>query len=64
MKELTPDNFKCAVGACPRIFETEDGELLLIGKEADLSDIPERISLSKDEKCIVLPKGFIEKAFK
>ena len=64
MKELTPDEFRCLVGSCPRIFETDEGELLLIGKEADLSDIPEGIILSEDEKCIVLPKGFIKKVIK
>ena len=33
LTDITPKNFNCGIGACPAIFETADGDYVLIGKK-------------------------------
>ena len=32
LREITPAHLRCLVGACPAVYETDDGRLLIIGK--------------------------------
>jgi hypothetical protein len=62
LKEITPEPFRCGLGACPAIFEAQDGNsYLIIGKKLSDEDIPEEVKrkIGEDEQVIVIPKGII-----
>lgn len=61
--ELTPDIYRCAGGlaACPSVFETDQGTLLVIGKLLDDNTkklLPEG-RVGEGEIAIEIPKGMI-----
>jgi len=60
MKDLTPKDVRCVVGACPRVFENEYGQLLIIGNKEDI--IPDGAELGANERAIVISKELVKKA--
>jgi hypothetical protein len=61
LEEITPDGFKCSLGACPAVFRLDNGQILLIGKKADssvLNQISDRVGA--DEYAIVVDAGMLE----
>jgi hypothetical protein len=63
-RELTPRETRCVVGACPAIFETADGQLLLIGKtqhSAARFGI-QATRVGPDETLVAVPKEMVMRA--
>jgi hypothetical protein len=58
IKELTPAAAMCVVGACPAIFESEDGlEILLIGKKRSIDALAHRVGA--DEEIVAIDKRLL-----
>ena len=61
VKEITPQEFRCGVGMCPSVFDTNDGNLLIIGKSLVDNEIPEMIlkKIGENETVVKVPKNLI-----
>lgn len=61
VNEITPNNFKCSLVACPSVFETDEGKLFIIGKKLDNENIPDEVrkNIGSDEMVIEVPKNLI-----
>ncbi len=61
--ELTPDMYRCAggVAACPSVFETDHGTLLVIGRilDDDTRKLLPEGRVGEGEIAIEIPKGMI-----
>lgn len=53
--ELTPESFRCSMGACPSVYKTKLGKLVIIGKKPS-REITETIEnkVGDDEWAIVI----------
>jgi hypothetical protein len=53
--ELTPTALRCTLGACPSVYKTQQGKLVIIGKRPSL-EITETIKnkIGDDEWAIVI----------
>lgn len=53
--ELTPQSLRCSIGACPSVYKTEQGKLVVIGKRPT-QEITESIKdkIGDDEWAIVI----------
>lgn len=53
--EITPQSLRCSIGACPAVFKTEQGKLVIIGKKPS-GKIIESIEnkVGEDEWAIVI----------
>jgi len=40
MKNLTPEHMRCTLGACPAVYELDDGKLLIVGELAAYEQVP------------------------
>jgi hypothetical protein len=59
-KELTPTHLRCVVGTCPAVYETSDGQLVIIGKSLDgdtLRDLSKKIGA--DEHAVVISRELL-----
>ena len=59
--EITPNKFHCIAAACPSVFETDSGKLLIIGKKLGKESIPDDVKkkIGSDEMVIEVPKNLI-----
>jgi len=65
IKDITPKEFKCIVGACPGIFETDRNTYILIGvelKKDQLRHLGLQGRVGNDETVIEIPKDILNKA--
>lgn len=58
LKEITPIVLRCGVGACPAIFETDRGTLIVIGKRIKVDGGLLEDKVSRDEAAVEIPKEF------
>lgn len=59
MKEITPKHLRCAIGSCPGVYEIDDGNLLIIGKNIT-TELDEKIQskIGKDEFAVLINREF------
>jgi hypothetical protein len=59
--DVTPMKFQCMVGACPSIFESAQG-VLIIGKRLAKAAVPASVwrKIGKDEALILVPKDLLK----
>jgi hypothetical protein len=59
MREITPKKLRCAFGSCPGVFEVDEENLLIIGKELP-PELKEKIQsrVGEGEYAIVIPREF------
>ena len=59
MRELTPKRLQCAFGTCPGVFEVDEENLLIVGKELT-PELKEKIQsrVGDGEYAIVIRKEF------
>lgn len=55
--EITPDDMRCGLGACPAIFRDSDGNFVIIGKKA--RDLVSADRVAADETVIAIPKELL-----
>lgn len=61
VRDLTPDTHRCGIGACPAVFETDRGTIVLVGKvlsDTDRAQLAERIG--EGEVAIEIPRDLIQ----
>lgn len=60
MKDVTPDKFRCSIGACPAVYDLGDGNVLIIGKKAALKEknILDN-EVGNNENAIVIDKDML-----
>ena len=60
LRNLTPNKFRCSFGGCPAVFETENGEIVIVGKKPS-STISEQLKnkVSQDELAIVIERELL-----
>lgn len=62
IKDITPQEHKCIVGACPTIVESDNGSYIIVGElinEADLTDLGLLKKVGKNEVAIEIPKSLL-----
>ncbi len=59
-KNLTPSDLRCNFGACPAVFELEDGQLVIVGKKPT-ADLDQELSslVAGDEYAIVVSPALL-----
>jgi hypothetical protein len=59
-KNLTPSDLLCRFGACPAVFELEDGQLVIVGKKPT-GDLNQELSplVGSDEYAIVISPALL-----
>ena len=59
LKEITPLHLRCGMGACPAIYETEDGKLVVVGKRAP-SELSQELQgrVSDDEGAVIISRDY------
>ncbi len=64
-KDITPSPFACAVGACPAVFSTDRGTLLIIGREItkDALEQSVRTRVSPSETVVEVPIELLRTIF-
>lgn len=64
--EITPERFRCGIGACPSVFKTDRGTYVIIGKISEdvLSNESIKMKIGKDEFAVELPIEIINNLFK
>ncbi len=63
IEDITPEEYRCAVGACQVIYEVlNEDKLVIVGKRADISELEGRIN--EDEAAVVIDKELIYKALR
>lgn len=60
LNELTPKSMECIVGACPAIFETNNGSYAIIGKKINAKSLGISQRVGKDEVLIEIPRAIID----
>lgn len=60
--DITPESLRCPPPACPAIYDTSDGNLLIVGKKPDLDSLPDNVrsKIGTDEEAIIVPVGFLK----
>ena len=61
LKELTPKNMQCGIGACPAWFKTDRKTYLLIGKKIKNQNAIRGLKnrISKDDAVIEVPLNLL-----
>jgi hypothetical protein len=59
MKNITPHDLRCTWGACPAVYELNDGQLLIVGQRASVEQIAQcEVMVGDDEYAIVISKKY------
>jgi len=60
--EKTPTEFKCLVGACPSVFETNRGTYIIVGKKLNLKEVTQEVKnkIGDGEIGVEIPKGLLD----
>jgi hypothetical protein len=62
LTDITPEEYRCSIGACPAIFRTPEGQLVIIGKRYINESIAHKIGI--DEAAVTIPKDILKRALK
>lgn len=59
MRELTPKHLMCGIGSCPSIFEIDEENIVVVGKELS-PEMREKISfkVGDNENAVIIRKEF------
>lgn len=61
IEDITPPEYRCAIGACPAVFRTDRDTLVIVGRVLSAAEthgmLPGRIS--SDEGAIEIPIGLV-----
>lgn len=62
IKNITPESHRCGVGMCPQVFDAGDGDLIIIGKNLTVGNVPEEVlkHIGAQETAIKIPASLIE----
>lgn len=60
-KDLTPKDMYCGIGACPAIFETNNGSYAIVGKVLDAKSLGVSNRVGKNEVLIEVPRKLLGK---
>lgn len=55
--EITPNEMRCGLGACPAIFLDENGDFVIIGK--DVRDLVPAERVAANESVVLIPKNLL-----
>jgi hypothetical protein len=59
MKNITPHDLRCTWGACPAVYEPDDGRLVIVGQKASAGQISQcEVMVGDDEYAIVISKKY------
>ena len=63
MKDITPLDLRCSIGACPAVFEQENGKIIIIAKKlpAELLALI-RHRIGEDEDAVVIDPAYLKGA--
>lgn len=61
IRNITPEKMLCVVGACPAIYETDRGTIVIIGKRLPQKDVNLLLSGKVDtqEEVIEIPRELL-----
>jgi len=60
LRDITPEHLRCGIGACPAVFESDRGTLIVIGRKADGEIVSAMTGRAgSDELIIEIPKELI-----
>lgn len=61
LKDITPTHLKCLVGACPAVYQTDDGRCFVVGKRASAaaSGAVPFDKIGPDEVMIEVPEDLL-----
>ena len=59
LKKLNSGGQACAGGACPAIYETDEGDFVVQGKQLDSSSLS-GIKLGQNENAVIIPKSILK----
>lgn len=62
IKNITPNEHKCIIGACPTIVESNNGSYIIVGElmnNNDLSDLGLLKKVGENEVAIEIPKSLL-----
>lgn len=63
IKDITPREHKCVIGACPTIVESNNGSYVIVGNlmnKNDLTDLGLLNKVGKNEVAIEIPKSLLK----
>jgi len=60
--DKTPPALRCAIGACPALYATDNDTYLIVGKRSNLDGLPPEVhaKVGADEVLVEIPKALIE----
>ena len=59
LRDITPKEMSCVVGACPRIYKTNRNTYVIIGKFVNPEDAGLEKKVGEGESLIEIPKGLL-----
>jgi hypothetical protein len=59
-RNVTPEHMQCLVGACPAIYETKQGNYLVVGKQVNPSDVGLAGKVGEGEVLVKVPRELID----
>lgn len=61
LKNVTPENLRCHIAACPAVFvREEDGKLIVVGKRIPSDS---QVPVASDEYAVEIDPAFFENVF-
>lgn len=64
LKDITPKQFSCTFAACPALYQTNEGDFVIVGKKADAQELGIADKVGKDQEAVIMDKEMLEKVFK
>ena len=62
--DITPAKFRCGLGQCPSIHETENGDIVFIGPYVSHGELTNMsVPYGKGESAVRFPREFIDAYF-
>ena len=60
LRDITPKELNCVIGACPTIFETDSG-FVIVGNNLDGAELPGSIAekVGAGERAVYVPKALL-----
>lgn len=64
LKDITPRSATCLVGACPALFETDRGTLLVVGRRLSEQEVLEQLAgrVGQNEWVVEIPQDLLERS--
>ena len=61
IREITPEGLRCVLGACPAVYESDSGTIVLIGRRLDALAVAELLpgKVGSDEVAVEIRREFL-----